>query len=90
MYPFIEHHKHEFGLRWLCRRFQVSSSAYYNDLKRRKRKHEARKAMTQRVIVSGFHQSNGTMVCKMMRDYCELQGLKYSLPTICKYMKELN
>lgn len=25
-----------------------------------------------------------------MRDYCELQGLKYPIPTISKYMKELN
>lgn len=41
-------------------------------------------------MVAGFHETNGTMGTRMMRDHCKLNGFLYSVATIRKYMKELN
>ncbi|WZU01391.1 hypothetical protein MGH68_18500 [Erysipelothrix sp. D19-032] len=89
-YQFIKEHGKNFGVRWLCRKFKVSTNAYYNYLKQRKTPYYEQKAKVQRFISESFHRSNGTMGVKMMSYYCANHGYSYSLPSIRKYMKELN
>ena len=89
VYRFIDNNKEDFGVRWLLRRFSLSTNAYYNYLKNRKAEYRKNKASVQRRIVEIYHKNDGVPGYRMIRDYLVMEGIIYSYPTIFKYTHEL-
>src|SRR5690554_8055509 len=84
-----EKNHHEFGLRWLFRKFEVYPNGYYNYLQRRKDAHFQRKADVQRKIVSNYHERQGVPGYRMMQKLLIPHKFVLSQVTNHKYMKEL-
>ena len=87
-YIFIKLNSLKYGLRWLLRKFAISSNAYYNYLKHRKKDYEARKLNILKRIEEIYHQNHGNPGYRMMHDYLNLEGIYVSKSTIYRYMKE--
>src|SRR5690554_7404583 len=84
-----EKNHHEFGLRWLFRKFEVYRNGYYNYPQRRKDAHFHRKADVQRKIVSIYHERQGVPGYRMMEKLLIPRGFVLSQVTIHEYMKKL-
>ncbi len=74
------------GLRWLLRRLNIYTNAYYNYLKHRKAEYLKDKVQVHSEINAIYHEHNGTVGYRSMKVYLERRGYHYSSTTIHKYM----
>ncbi len=91
VYRFIDNNKSEFGLRWLCRHFGISTNGYYNYLKNKKHDYYAQRDAIYERIKYIFYNSNRTVGHRAMRVFLSRYGIYLSKTTVHKYMnKTLN
>ncbi len=91
VYQFIDAYKLEFGLRWLCRKFNLSPNMYYNYLKNRKSTYREGKAKVQENIKSIYYNNGRIIGHRWMVAFLARQNIFISKTTTHKYMnKELN
>ncbi|MDO5564936.1 MAG: IS3 family transposase [Eubacteriales bacterium] len=91
VYRFIDNNKHYFGLRWLCRKFNLSPNGYYNYLKNTKGKYKKQLEVIYERIKYIFYNNNKTVGHGSMRVFLSRYGIFLSKTTIHKYMnKTLN
>lgn len=91
MYRFIDEYKILFGLRWLCLRFNISTSCYYNYLQDKKNEyHTQRDAIYERIKYI-FYNNNRTIGHRAIKAFLSRYGIYLSKTTVHKYMnKNLN
>lgn len=91
VYRFIDNNKSYFGLRWLCRRFCISPSCYYNYLKNKKRDYYEQRKLICEQIKYIYYNNNRTVGHRIMRVFLSRYGIHLSKTTVHKYMnKDLN
>lgn len=91
VYRFIQNHHPEFGVRWLCRKFEIYPNAYYNFLQNRKAVYQEKKTSILNEIEQIYHEHNGVPGHRNMRVYLSRKDIHLSKPTVHKYMnKELS
>ena len=91
VYRFIDNNKSYFGLRWLCRRFCISPSCYYNYLKNKKRDYYEQRKLICEQIKHIYYNNNRTVGHRIMRVFLSRYGIHLSKTTVHKYMnKDLN
>jgi transposase InsO family protein len=90
VYRFIDDNKKVFGLRWLCRKFNLSTNAYYNYKKNKKDNYYKKKNEIKRRIKYLYYNNNRIIGYRMMRIFLKRYGYSLSNKTVHKYMnKEL-
>ncbi len=91
VYRFIQKNYHEFGLRWLLRKFKLSPNAYYNFKKDRKGKYRSTKKNISKKIQRIYHANGGVLGHRQMRAFLKRENIILSKTTVHKYMnKELD
>lgn len=91
VYRFIDEYKEQFGLRWLCRQFMISTNCYYNYLKDNKRDYYKQKSIINERIRYIYYNNNRTIGYRPMKIFLQRYGIYLSTTTVHKYMnKELN
>lgn len=91
VYRFIDDNKEKYGLRWLCRHFDISLNCYYNYLKDNKRDYYEQREIINERIKYIYYNNNKTIGYRPMRIFLQRYGIHLSNPTIHKYMnKDLN
>lgn len=88
VYRFLDQYKKVFGLRWLLRKFQLSSNAYYNYLKQRKSVYQEQKKYIQKEIKSIYYNNNRLPGHRSMRIFLQRKGIHLSKTTVHKYMNK--
>ena len=86
VYQFIDENKHLFGLRWLCRHFNIAPNAYYNYLKDNKAGYRKQKQTIQEGIKSVYYKHGGIIGHRGMRVFLAREGICLSKTTVHKYM----
>ena len=90
VYRFIKDNHHEFGVRWLLKKFNLSPNTYYNFLKNKKSYYYAKKQAICDEICQIYHYNNGIIGHRNMRIFLARKGIHLSKTTVHKYMnKEL-
>ena len=91
VYRFIDNNKKQFGLRWLCRKFRISPSCYYNYLKNKKQEYYEQREIVYERIKYIYYNNNRTVGHRSMKVFLSRYGICLSKTTVHKYMnKELN
>lgn len=91
VYRFIDKYKEKYGLRWLCRQFQISPNCYYNYLKDNKRDYYEQRSIINERIKYIYYNSNKTIGYRPMKIFLQRYGIYLSTTTIHKYMnRDLN
>lgn len=91
VYRFIDDNKDEYGLRWLCRKFSLSTNAYYTYLKERKNDYRKCKRIILNTIKNIYYDNNRIIGHRGMVIFLKRKGIKLSKTTVHRYMnKELN
>lgn len=91
LYRFIDDNKNKYGLRWLCRKFELSTNAYYNYLKDRKSDYRKRKKIILNTIKNIYYDNNRIVGHRGMVIYLRRKGISLSKTTVHKYMnRDLN
>lgn len=91
VYRFIDDNKNEYGLRWLCRKFDLSTNTYYNYLEDRKSDYRKRKRIILNTINNIYYDKNRIIGHRGMVIFLKRKGISLSKTTVHKYMnKELN
>ena len=91
VYRFIDDNKDEYGLRWLCRKFSLSTNAYYTYLKERKNDYRKCKRIILNTIKNIYYDNNRIIGHRGMVIFLKRKGIKSSKTTVHRYMnKELN
>lgn len=91
VYRFIDDNKDEYGLRWLCRKFNLSTNAYYNYLEGRKNDYRKRKRIILNTIKNIYYDNNRIIDHRGMVIFLKRKGINLSKTTVHRYMnKELN
>lgn len=91
VYRFIDDNKNIFGLRWLCRQFNISPNCYYNYKKEAKNEYHERLKKIFELIKYVYYNNNRVVGYRAMRVFIKRYGYKISNTTMHKYMnKELN
>ena len=88
-YRFITEHKNKLGVRWLCKKINISPSSYYNYLKFRKNKYYIRKEKIFEKIKYIYEKHKGTVGHRFMKILLERYGVKLSKTTVHKYMNKI-
>ena len=73
-------------MRWLLKRLEIHSNAYYNYIKHGKENYYATKQLILDEIRNIYHENNGVVGYRMMKVYLERKGIKLSNHTVHKYM----
>jgi putative transposase len=90
VYRFIQENHHEFGVRWLLRKFTLSPNAYYNFLKGKKQAYHIEKQKICNTITHIYHENHGRLGHRTMKIFLKRQGVVLNKATVHKYMnKEL-
>ena len=63
-------------MRWLLKRLEIHSNAYYNYMKHRKENYYATKQLIFDEIRNIYHENNGVVGYRMMKVYLERKGIK--------------
>ena len=85
-YRFIQKFNNKFGLRWLIRKFNICSNAYYNYLKNRKADYYRRKNEIKNSIREIYHSHGGVDGYRTVHAYLIRKGYDISCLTVHKYM----
>lgn len=88
VYRFIDKNKEYFGLRWLCRKFDMSPNAYYNYLKDAKREYHEQCGASYERIKYIYYNNNRTIGHRTMRIFLSRYGIYLSKTTVHKYMNK--
>jgi putative transposase len=83
-YRFIRDNHEIFGLRWLLRRFNLSSNAYYNFIKDRKSCYRIRKQAICAEIEKIYHDTEGRLGYRNMKIFLARKGILLSQTTAHK------
>ncbi len=91
VYRFIDDNKNKYGLRWLCRKFELSTNAYYKYLKDRKSDYRKCKKIILNTIKNIYYDNNRIIGHRGMVIYLKRKGISLSKTTVHKYMnRDLN
>ena len=73
------------------RKFNLSPNAYYNFKKKRNAEYELEKERILKRIEKIYHEHNGVLGHRQMRQFLKRENIFLSKPTVHKYMnRELN
>lgn len=87
VYRFIDDNKQEFGVRWLCRKFKIYPSSYYNYIHHKSNYYKEKKEIFE-LIKYIYYNNNRAVGYRQMKYYLERYGYKLSLSTVHKYMNK--
>ena len=91
MYKFVDENKDEFGVRWLCRKFDISTRCYYNYKADKKQEYRKIKDEIKRAIQDIYYECGRLIGHRGMTEMLKRKGIRISKTTCHKYMnKELN
>ncbi len=88
-YRFITEHKNKLGIRWLCKKLNISPSSYYNYLKFRKHTYYTRQEKILEKIKYIYEKHKGTVGHRFMQVLFARCGIKLSKTTSHKYMNKI-
>ena len=88
-YRFITEHKSKLGVRWLCKKLNISPSSYYNYLKFRKHKYYIKQEKILEKIKYIYKKHKGTVGHRFMQVLLARYGIKLSKTTVHKYMNKI-
>lgn len=76
----------KYGLRWLCRKFNLSTNAYYNYLEDQKSDYRKRKRILLDTIKNIYYDNNRIIGHRGMTIFLKQKGISLSKTTVPKYM----
>lgn len=88
VYRFIYKYHHQFGIRWLFRKFKISPNAYYNFLKNKKAEYLEKKQKVCNEIKKIYHDTEGKLGHRSMRIFLARKSIILSKTTVHKYMNK--